>query len=183
MNWTNAIKEHYSQKWNVQPEVCLFQRGPVHELPPEFRVLAFPPHNERSMWTYATCGMSLPDDPKPIELHMFSKVRSESLVELLFVTAHFHRTSARLDLGHTVNFGRPWLTSSPCTFGLVSLPYLDGPDIENFECRDGTGKCYWLIPITKAELELKKVEGVEALETRFDASRFDYAEPMRASVV
>jgi hypothetical protein len=44
--------------------------------------------------------------------------------------AHFHRTGSALGLGHTVNFGRPWLPTSSCTHGLGSLPYLDGPDLE-----------------------------------------------------
>ena len=183
MNWTDAIKTHYVQNWNVQPESCPFRRGPVHELPPEFTVLAFPPHPGRTRWTYATCGMSLPEDHEPMELHIFSPIRSESLVELLFAIAHFHRTGAKLDLGHTVNFGRPWLNASQCSYGFVSLPYIDGPDLENLEYSDRVGKFYWLIPITKAELEFKKAEGVEALETRFDESGFDYAEPTRASVV
>lgn len=182
MNWTNNIKEHYIRNWNAQPEVCMFQRGPVHELPPDFKVLAFPPRTGRTMWTYATCGMSLQSDPNPIEIHIFSPVRSDALVELLFAVAHFHRTGTKLDLWHTVNFGRPWLPSSQCSFGFISLPYLDGPNLENFECGDGVAKFYWLIPITKAELELKKAEGVEALEARFDASGFNYVEPTRASV-
>ena len=73
--------------------------------------------------------------------------------------------------------------SSSCSFGLISLPYLDGPDLENLECTEGTAKFYWLIPITKAELELKNAEGVEALEARFDVSGFDYAKRARTSVV
>ena len=134
------------------------------------------------MWTYATCGMSLPGDHHPVELHLFSNIRSDTLVELLFTVAHFHRTGAKLDLWHTVNFGRPWLGTSACSFGLVSLPYLDGPDLENFECMGGSAKFFWLIPITKEELDLKKRGGVEALETQFEAACFDYSEPMRASV-
>lgn len=46
------------------------------------------------------------------------------------MTAHFHRTGSALGLGHTVNFGRPWLPGSSCTHGLVSLPYLFGPELE-----------------------------------------------------
>ncbi|GAA5130449.1 hypothetical protein GCM10023212_40150 [Luteolibacter yonseiensis] len=68
-------------------------------------------------------------------------------------------------------------------FRFISLPYLDGPDLENLECTDGTAKFYWLIPITQSELELKNAEGVEALEARFDASGFDYAGPAREGVV
>lgn len=183
MNWIKSIKEHYIRNWSAEPQICSFQRGPIHDLPPEFEVLAFPPRTGRTMWTYATCGMSLPDDVSPIELHLFSPIRSDALVELLFAMAHFHRTEAKLNLWHTVNFGRPWLPSSLCSFGFISLPYLDGPRLENFECGEGSGKFYWLIPITQSELELKKAEGVEALEALFDASGFDYVDPVRSSVV
>lgn len=183
MSWTEAISTHYTKNWNVQPAVCRFRRGAVYELPKEFKVLAFPPHSGRPLWTYATCGMSLPSDKNPVELHIFSYVQSEKIVELLFAISHFHRTGARLDLWHSVNFGRPWLSGSSCSFGLVSLPYLDGPTLENFECREGIGKIYWLIPITEAELKLKKASGIEALEELFDTSGFVYAESTRASVV
>lgn len=183
MNWTQAIEAHYVRNWGVAPEACPFRLGPVHELPTDFKVLAFPPHDGRTMWTYATCGLSLPCDHHPIELHLFSPTRSDALVELLFTVAHFHCTGAKLGLWHTVNFGRPWLSTSDCSFGLISLPYLDGPELEDFESADGCSKFYWLIPITKAELELKKREGVEALEAQFEAAGFDYSDPMRASVV
>ena len=183
MNWLAAIEAHYVKNWKVEPEICSFSRGPVHQLPSRFKVLAFPPHTGRTLWTYATCGMSLPSDAKRIEVHIFSPILSDALVELLHAVAHYHRTGERLDLWHTVNFGRPWLAGSQCSFGFVSLPYLDGPELENFECSDGTAEFYWLIPITEAELELKKTEGVEALEARFEASGFNYAEPGRASLV
>jgi len=41
----------------------------------------------------------------------------------------------------------------------------------------------WLVPITDAELELKKRDGVEALETMFEIAAFDYLDPQRRSVV
>jgi hypothetical protein len=183
MKWTKQIEAHYTRNWGVQPEACPFQLGRVHELPSGFVVLAFPPHEGRSTWTYATCGMSLPGDPQPVELHVFSPIRSEDLVELLYAVAHFHRTGTKLNLGHTVNFGRPWLSQSACSFGLISLPYLDGPELENFEGSNGSAKCYWLIPITKTELDLKKRQGLEALEARFESAGFDYSDPMRTAVV
>ncbi len=77
--------------------------------------------------------MSQPNDQRPIELHMFSPLEADEVVELLVVTAHYHRTAAPLGPGHTVNFGRPWLDASECKYGLVSLPYLDGPSLEDLE--------------------------------------------------
>jgi hypothetical protein len=153
----------------------------VADLAQGFCVLEFPPGQGRNMWTYATCGMSAGIDENAIELHLFSPVQAEELIELLTVVAHFHCTGARLGLGHTVNFGRPWLSGSRCSFGLVSLPYLDGPDLE--VARDGRlGKevhCFWLIPITAREVQFKKQHGLEALESLFQAAAIDYVDPYR----
>ena len=126
--------------------------------------------------------MSHPDDDQPLELHMFSAVEAPEHVELLSAVAHYHRTGAKLGLGHTVYFGRPWLPGSLCTHGLIALPYLDGPDLEILEL-DGTAvRFLWIIPITKKELEFKKERGLEALEARLEAANFDYLNPNRESV-
>lgn len=62
-----------------------------------------------------------------------------------------------LGVGHTVNFGQPWLDASSCVHGLISLPYLDGPTLENPELPDGRViKFDWLVPITPAEVQYKK---------------------------
>jgi hypothetical protein len=183
MNWTQRIEEHYRRNWGIDGQVCPFVAGPLHQLPCDFAVLAYPPHEGRTLWTYATRGMSKSDDSYPLELHLFSPAKSQDIVELLVVTAHFHRTATKLGLWHTVNFGRPWLDSSLCTYGLISLPYLDGPELENLVTPTASAKFFWMIPITKAELDLKKSQGVEALEERFEKAGFDYANPCRASVV
>jgi len=115
---------------------------------------------------------------------MFSKVQASGIVELLTVTAHYHRTGHPLDLGHTVDFGRPWMPGSSCDHALLSLPYLDGPDLENCEVMERESvRFLWLIPITPQELKYKQRLGLEALEEVFERSRFDYSDPTRASVV
>lgn len=134
------------------------------------------------MWTFATCGMAQPGDPRPIELHIFAMQDSFALVELLVVTAHCHRAGQSLGLGHSVNFGRPWLPHSNCSFGLISLPYLDGPALEHFASEGIEAKCYWLIPISASEVAFKRANGLEALEDRFEARSFDYLDPHRLSV-
>lgn len=182
MHWTKRIEDHYKENWGIDGQVRPFTAGPVHQLPSGFAVLAYPPREGRSLWTYATCGMSRPDDANPLELHWFSPVPSDNIVELLVATAHFHRTATRLGLWHTVNFGRPWLDASLCTHGLISLPYLDGPMLEDLATPAATIKCLWMIPITKAELDVKKSRGVEALEELFETPGFNYADPARASL-
>ncbi|WP_433557707.1 suppressor of fused domain protein [Pseudonocardia xinjiangensis] len=141
------------------------------------------PSGRRRMWTYATCGMSQPGGDRMLELHMFGPRPAWELVEILTVVAHFHRTGSALGIGHTVNLGRSWIDNSPCDHALVSLPYLDGPSLENLSLPDGsTVRCAWLIPITSAEVRYKKKHGLEALEERFEAGGLDHLDPHRASV-
>jgi hypothetical protein len=176
---------HYVSNWKNEPAVRRPSKGPTWELPADFCVLEFPPTQSRDLWTYATCGMSQPGDDSPIELHLFSPQQSDELVELLTAVAHYHRTGHRLGLGHTANFGRPWLPTSPCEYGLISLPYLDGPSLE--ECKISQSsevvRCLWLIPITKKEREYKITYGLESLEQKFEEANFNYADPNRSSVV
>lgn len=135
------------------------------------------------MWTYATCGMSALIPSVPIELHLFSPFATNSHVELLTAIVHYHLTGAALNLGHTVNFGRPWLPESQCEFGLISLPYLDGPGLEQLTLDDKTINFAWLIPITESEVKFKKSNGLEALEHEFEQANFNYIDPKRSGVV
>lgn len=135
------------------------------------------------MWTYATSGMSAVSDENPLELHLFAPREDDQLVELLTAVCHFHRHESFLHLGDTVNFGRPWLDDSLCEFGLISLPYLDGPTLEWMEKDTFKVQFLWLIPITKAEREYKKRFGLEALEAKLEAASFDYLNPARPSAV
>jgi hypothetical protein len=131
-------------------------------------------------------GPSQPNERR-LELFALSPHRGDERVELLTIVAHVHRTGAQLDLGHTVNLGQPALPvpraitrSSRCpTWGL------HGPKVEKIRDAGGVtvGRCLWLVPITKAEREFKKAEGLDALEQRFEATNFDYLDPMRPSVV
>ena len=105
------------------------------------------------------------------------------MVELLVATAHYHRTAAKLSLGHSVNFGRPWIGTSKSEYGLVSLPYLDGPSLENLKADSKELKFYWLIPVTFSEVEFKKRNGLESLEELFDRAGFDFLNPERSAVV
>ena len=181
--WCDAVETHYRSFWGREGEVCPFAAGPVNDLPADFRVLRYPPTATRTMWTYATVGMSARDDASGVELHMFADTAAPELVELLFAVAHYHRTETLLGLGHTVNFGKPWRSGSSCSRGLVSLPYLDGPALELADIFDRPVRCLWLIPITESELAYKTANGLEALERKFDEQPFDYARAQRPGVV
>lgn len=179
----DLVAKHYERIWGISGRDVGFIGGPLHELADGFKILEFEPHGDRSMWTYATCGMSASEDVPAVEIHVFSPKKSGEPVELLVATAHFHQTGGALDLGHTVNFGKPWIDESTCQYGLISLPYLDGSELENLALRNGKiVRCLWLVPITKAEVEFKKKNGLECLEDRFDKANFNYLDPLRKSV-
>jgi len=182
-SYAKALVEHYETVWANTGTPVQWERGPRGDLPPEFAILELPPTSDRTMWTYATVCMSQLADERLIELHLFAPQSSPDHVELLTAIAHYHRTEARLDLGHTVNFGREWIPGSLCDRGLVSLPYLDGPDLEILDLGEQIARCLWLIPITKWEVDYKKAHGLEALEAEFQKKQFNYLDPYRESVV
>lgn len=181
--WEQRVAAHYGQAWHGVGAPSEFSGVKALKLPENFTVLGYCPSNAREFWTYATCGMSQRDDAHPTELHIFAPYRAPELVELLFAVAHHHRNGAGLAHGDVVNFGRPWIGDSLCTFGLVSLPYLDGARLETADIEGRAVKFYWLLPITPAEAAFRKSHGLEALEDRFGAQPFRFATVRRASMV
>ena len=179
MDYNHNIREHYNEFWG-KFTAHRFLKGPINELPVGFNILKFMPNSKRNMWTYATCGMSNNSNVNAIEIHMFSPVEHDFLIELLTIITHYHVTGGNLGLGHTINFGCPWYKDSELEYGLISLPYLDGPSFENFQI--GL-KFMWLIPITVSEKNYKKQKGLEALEQKFDEAEFNYLDPYRKCVV
>jgi len=182
----DAVLSHYERQWGRAAKVHRASEGPLWELPPDYRVVAFGPRKEDGgtrFWTYATCGMSQPGDDPAIEVFIESPIESMRIVELLNMTAHYHRTGKRLGWSHTVYFGTPWLPESRCDHALLSLPYLDGPKLEKAPLPETEVQILWLIPITKEEREYKIAHGIEALEQLFEKARFDYSDPRRPSVL
>lgn len=175
------VEQHYSRCWSPSVERLQWRKGPVDDLPEDFRVLVIP--RSEKMMAYATCCMSQPEDQQRLELHLLARDREHepSIAEVLTAIAHYHRKGRPLGLGHSINFGRPWLPGSTCTHGLVSLPYLDGPSLEYMA--ETKTRFLWLIPITAAEVDFKKHEGLDALEARFEEAQFDYLDPFRPSAV
>ena len=176
------IMTHYKKQWG-DFSINKLEKGPVHELPKGFCVLKFAPTRKRNMWTYATCGMSQEFDSSIIELHMFSPNENDFIIELLTVVAHYHKTGLRLGLGHTVNFGTPWHKDSLCNYGMISLPYLDGPALEWLITQNVTIRFLWLKPITTEEVKFIKQNGLEALEELFDKYEYNYLDYFRKSVI
>lgn len=180
--FAQSVEEHYRREWGRPVQRVRLSAGRVADLPADFAVLVF--HRSAEMRTYATRCMSQPGDAERVEFHMFADPRQQgdaSIIEILTAVAHYHRTAARLSLGHSVNFGKPWLPGSLCDHGLVSLPYLDGPALEWLQTPQV--RFLWLIPISGAEMRFKKENGLEALEAKLELARFNYLEPLRPSVV
>lgn len=181
--YASIVKHHYETNWGKKYNERKLQMGPMCDLSSDFSVLEYEPNEKRTMWTYATCGMSSINFRHPIELHIYSSKQDSSIVELLTAISYYHKTENKLDVNHTVNFGKSWQANSKCTYGLISLPYLDGPALELLKINKLIVHFYWLIPIALKELEYKKAKGIEALEKEFDSSQFNYLDPMRKSVI
>lgn len=182
ITYQQAIQNHYARNWSAPTDAVRWNRGPVDELPEDFRVLVIP--RPPKMTAYATRCMSQPTDKERLEIHLLTRTgpaHQSDLIEVLTAVAHYHRTGRALGLGHSVNFGRPWLAGSTCTHGLISLPYLDGPNLEWLA--EPKVQFLWLIPITEAEMHFKKEYGMEALEQKLEEKQFDFLDPGRASVV
>ncbi|TMV68151.1 suppressor of fused domain protein, partial [Thioclava sp. BHET1] len=179
----DEIEHHYGAFWSRCDGKHRLNKGPVADLPSDFYVALFKSRAPKYAWIYATCGMSRSEDKAPIELHLYSKEKNGGLVELLYTIAHFHITGCKLNLHHTVNFGRPWLLNSDADHGLVSLPYIDGPRLENGNINGQSVKFYWLLPITESERNFKSSNGVESLESLFDQLAIDPLDPSRKAVV
>jgi hypothetical protein len=160
------------------------QWDPVKKLHQNFAVVEFEAIGKHNLWIYSTLGMSLDRvDENLIELHMFSSKQDPGLVELLVAVAAYHRNDTPLNLYHTINFGRSWQDRSQCTYGYISLPYLDGESLEVFSFGSHHLHNLWLLPITEQEREFKINEGWEALEEKFERLGLDYATPGRPSCV
>jgi hypothetical protein len=180
--YRKRLERHYESRWAKPSERLRWRRGPVQELPGDFEVLAI--KRSAGVVAYATVCMSQPEDAERLELHVLAPETAglaERMSELLTIVAYFHRTGARLGLGHTVNLGEPWIGGAECTHGLLSLPYLDGPALEWMS--EPRVRFLWLLPITEGELRFKKEKGLEALEQRFEQEGLDYLDLLRQSVV
>jgi hypothetical protein len=182
-----SVRDHYERVWGAHGELRSLNRGPAEHLALNLKVLVFPPRPDNGMWTYATVGMSQAPEAGQsygLELHLFSRQEDDGLVGLLTAVACYHVTTAALGWGHTVYFGRPWLPFSTCSYGLISLLYLDGPKLEWMGPPERSTRFLWLIPITGAERNFViEQDSVEPLERLFEETEFNYLDPKRPSVV
>jgi len=182
--YVERLYMHYKSYFSEPGKRLVLDAGPKEKLHEEFYVLEIPPNGKHSMYTYCTVGMSCDrTDNNLIELFVFSPAPSLSLVELLTYCASYQRNGLPLNIHHTVNIGQPWMEDSICDHGFISLPYLDGPDLEIFQFNGHDIHCYWFIPITEKERDYKTEHGCEALEQLFETKQINYLNTNRKCLV
>lgn len=175
------LLDHYSRFFGKLVERRSFDGGSGVLYPCE--ILCFDGGPVSSAYTYVTFAEAADHSTKRVEFFLLSPVLTNSHVELLAAIAYFHQKEVGLGIGDSVYFGRPWLPESVCDFGLVSLPYMFGPDLEMFQVSTGIVQTLWIVPISRSERDFKAAQGVESLEAAFEASKFNYMDPLREPVV
>jgi hypothetical protein len=161
--------------------------GPIEQRIPGFRIFRVGPGPRIDGWTYVTsgCWNATSVDGHGMEFVLTAPADDWQHHESVTMNAFYHAgpPHQRLDHGHVVPIGRPWVADSACDRYLVSLPYPFGPDFEVCTWDRGHARILWLLPITPAERDLVVSEGLEALETLFEDAEIDFLDPSRASVV
>jgi hypothetical protein len=146
---------------------------------PSFSIAVVAPGPKSPHWIYATLGCwdsVHTDDGHGLEFFMVAPENDFRHCLTLAMTAHYHAgaTDHRLDFGHTVPLGEPWLDGSACDHLLVTLPYIFGPRLETCEFAGGHARILWLLPIAEAERDFKAEHGLDALEQRFEEGDLEY---------
>jgi hypothetical protein len=154
---------------------------------PEFEVIAVGPGPKTPLWTYVTVGCwdaTHTEREHGTEFLLCAPTNDGRHLLTLAMVAYYHAgpPEQRLDHGHTVPIGEPWMEGSACDHLLVSLPYPFGPDLEQCEWDAGHARLLWLLPITRSERDFKAEHGLEELEQRFDDVSLRYWEADRAAV-
>ena len=168
-------------------EVLHHDHGSIRTRVPAFHVLRVEPGPRLDLWTYVSAGVweVTQRDGHGLEFVVTTQRDEAAPVDLLTITAYYHAgpPEQRLDIGHTIPIGAPWLDDSACDHLLVSVPYPYGPDLEVCAWQRGHARLLWLLPITEAERDYRATNGLEALEARFDEHAIEFWDPRRPSVV
>jgi hypothetical protein len=147
-------------------------------------VARFAPGRPGEPWVYATVGawQATRELSLGLEFFLLSPREDERHVETLSSVAYFHSFYG-LDEGSVLRVARGWFFDSACDRFLVVAP---GPGLGELEWVDFGGRrvrTLRLLPVTQDEDEFQKKNGRAALDARFAASRVDFLDPKRASVV
>lgn len=180
------IRRHLLGVWpECQLRFLRWHKGPVGELGLNFTVCeASPTKASNNLWVYCTAGTGpTSNESQSLEFVLFAPSGDERHVETLTMLAHFHRFESKLDVGHRVKIGRPWIEGSACDGFLISLPYPIGPQLEWLRDPDFAVRFLWALPITPREAAFAAKNGVERLEQQFDVVKLRYWDPLRQDAV
>jgi hypothetical protein len=183
----DAVQDHVRSFFgghNV--EIVHFDAGPIRIRVPNFHVFRIEPGPRIDIWTYVTAGLweATQSGGHGLEFVLAAQHDAIEHLEHLAMSAFYHAgpPEQRLDVGHTVPIGEPWVDGSNCDHLLIALPYPYGPELEVCAWDGGHARLLWLLPITEAERDYKALNGLEALESRFDDQAIKFWEPSRPSV-
>ena len=147
--------------------------------------LCVPPSEKYAFFSYVSCGigeMSVEDGPCEYVLcSPFDTDEHRELVSMLGAAIAARGTAFRD--GDVIAIGRPWLVGSFMERLLVSRPYPFGPKLEEADQVAAQLRILWLLPIYEDEAQILEMDGLEALEQRFENAEIDLLDPLRTSVV
>jgi hypothetical protein len=116
-----ALEEHVRRFFAGRTiEVFSWPAGPIREQNPHFRVLRVAPASAADVWTYVSVGgWAATGEPFGLEFVICTASAEERAVELLAMTVFYNR-GGKLDIGHTLPIGEPWLPGSGCDHSAAS---------------------------------------------------------------
>ena len=182
-----AERAHLRHFWsNRSQEEFVWALGPVERSLPGFAVRRVAPAEPNDPWVYVSLGawQATRDSDHGMEFFLLSPREDPLHVELLAMVANLHADNRyHLKVGSTIDIGRPWIEGSTTDYLLVSLPYPYGPTLEMCYVGARHIRFLWLVPISRAEADLVRDQGLEVLEDKLDRSGVDVISPTRSSLV
>lgn len=184
-NIQNSLETHVRRFF--KDHICsahTWKSGPIIEVTPDFKVLEIAPGPRIGLWSYVSIGaweVNHSGYPRQ-EFILATQEKHDCQIEYLAMIAHYH-LKEKLNVGHTVPLGKPWLPDSPLDHLLVSIPYPYGPELEIFDIEALQLHFRWLLPIYDTERAFRHKKGLEELEKLFDDEAVEFWDDKRLSVV
>lgn len=179
-----AILDHYTKAW---PGYSKRSFAPGAPFVPDMEVVRFePPRNSGEAWVYASLGASaaVGCDGVRMEFYLLALEEQDGCADIIAMLASFNADpNFGVECGSIVDIGMPWTVHSSADHLLVSLPYDLGPDHEWCHVPNENVRILWLVPITKAEADFARREGVDSLEEKMEEAEVWVMDPRRPEVV
>jgi len=119
-----------------------------------------------------------------IDFLITSPERNLGHIKTLAMAAVYHsEPKTRINIGHIIDIGEPWMKGSQCDHFLVSFPHPFPHELETILINDIYISFWWLLPITIKEADYAKKHGVESLEKLLEKKRVDVLAVNRKSAV